>query len=215
MGTKTVSRTAAQIAASRKNAKLSTGPVTEAGKEIASCNSFKHGYTCVSMATLSVRNVEIVSEIQNGFFKDLRPVGIVEADLVRRIADESFRIRYIDLGIESLKLEGMEAARQFEPPEGSTGSRECAFVAATESTAFQQRLSLFLRYKAAAERAYFRALAALRQLQKDRRDEACRALQPARKQHVRDNPGFVSPNPDSIALPNLPITSIPPLNSLK
>ncbi len=203
MGTHPSSRTAAQNAAASINAQSSTGPRTEAGKA-ASRNSFKHGFTCVSMTTLGDYNNGVLAEVVNEYERELCPAGYLEADLVRRIADENFRTRLIEGDIDRLRLQGMAAARKSDPPSGSTGSREDAFVAATANPAFQRRLDHLLRYKAASERAFYRALNTLRQIQKERRAEEARELQRQRKQQLTGAHGFVSQTSESDAPPPVP-----------
>jgi hypothetical protein len=186
------SRSDAQTEASRNNSQLSTGPRTEAGKARSAANSLKHGLTAIHLSTLGPREAELLQEVHLDFEREFNPEGILETDLLRRVADESFRVRQIEKAIESLKLEGMETARKSDPPPGSTGSREDAFLAITADPAFQRRLSLFLRYKGATERAFYRALATLKQTQKERRAEAEAERKAAQKQQHSRSRGFVS-----------------------
>ena len=81
-----------QIAANRRNAKLSRGPKTEEGKAKAAKNSLKHG-------VLS-RNVLLVDEDAGAFSElaerlqaTLKPDGELEAALVERIIELIWRLR--------------------------------------------------------------------------------------------------------------------------
>jgi hypothetical protein len=189
---RTSTRSDAQTLASRNNSKHSTGPSSDAGKAASSRNSFKHGFTAIAYSTLTPHAAATLSEVHQNLTQELRPAGLLESDLVRRIADESFRIRQIDEALDALKLEGMYAIRLAGLPRGATATMTAEFVAATADPVFQRRLALFLRYKAASERSYYRALAELRRVQKERRELEAEGLQTPLLPSDNDSAGFVS-----------------------
>src|SRR6185312_15677742 len=69
--------TPAQIAANRRNARKSTGPVTEAGKAAASQNALRHGLTARQIASTDERSADF-AEFAAALRCDLAPEGEVE-----------------------------------------------------------------------------------------------------------------------------------------
>ena len=131
--------TPAQIAANRINSQLSTGPTSEAGKAVASRNSFKHGLYSKQLvvpgedpAELDALRAELIAEHQ--------PVGETEAILVNEMAEQFWRLRRAR-GFEAKLLQG-----EFHLP---------------HMTAVQRMMS-------SAERGFYKALNTLRELQKAR-----------------------------------------------
>jgi len=61
-----------QIAANKKNAKLSTGPRTERGKARSSRNSLKHGLLSQDLVMLT-ENVEHFDELMQGLIEAHQP----------------------------------------------------------------------------------------------------------------------------------------------
>jgi hypothetical protein len=168
-----------------------TGPRTEAGKSVSSRNATKHGFSAIHPATLSPGAQELLREVHAGYVRQFRPVTMLEKDLVRRIADESFRQRQIEEAIDLLTIRNLEQEGDLE--QGGAAAPEEGFVEALQDREFQRQLALLLRYMASAERAFFRALSTLRQARKDRALEE----ESTRADAVRPAPGreveFVSP----------------------
>jgi hypothetical protein len=81
-----------QIEANKKNAKNSTGPKTQNGKENASKNSLKHGLTAQKtvIETESQADFDLYRE---NFLKELAPVTPMESMLAERIIDLSWRLK--------------------------------------------------------------------------------------------------------------------------
>ena len=92
-----------QLVANQKNAGVSTGPQTGAGKAVASGNAIRHG---IFSSQLVLADEEpdhfhaLVAALQN----DLRPVGALELTLVERIAVSIWRQRRL-VQAETAKLE--------------------------------------------------------------------------------------------------------------
>ena len=83
----------AKIAANQANAAHSTGPVTEAGKQIVSGNSVKHGLAGSSKhAVLPGERAEFEKHLQ-GYLEHFSPVGPEETRLVISVAENSWRVR--------------------------------------------------------------------------------------------------------------------------
>jgi hypothetical protein len=83
--------TPAQIAANQANAKLSTGPTSVAGKQIASQNSVKHHLTGKGNPALPGEE-DAVAEHVEGFIQAYAPVGVPERTLVINIAENHWRL---------------------------------------------------------------------------------------------------------------------------
>lgn len=136
--------TKAQIAANRRNAQSSTGPVTDAGKAKISQNALRHGL-CASIPQMSDENDEQVQELLAMLRDEHQPVGATEEILVYKMAEHFFygkRASYL----LSEKLDWAD--------KGDDMTRQ---------------INLFLRYHTTADRGYLRSLNELRKLQKERR----------------------------------------------
>jgi hypothetical protein len=84
--------TPAQIAANQANSKLSTGPTSDAGREIAARNSTKHNLTGKGDPALPGEK-EAVAEFVQGYIHAYAPVGVPEHALVTNIARNYFRLQ--------------------------------------------------------------------------------------------------------------------------
>ncbi len=128
----------AQLAANRRNAALSTGPVSIEGKDRSSRNALKTGLTgrTVLLATEDATRYE--QHLQS-YFLQLEPVGNRETELVQSIAGTSWRIARIpglELGIYAL------GRIQFEDEFQSLPEAEAApLIEAAIFVAFQKQLS--------------------------------------------------------------------------
>jgi hypothetical protein len=164
-----MSASAAQIAANRINAQISTGPRTESGKEKSRQNSYKHGLTGEGV----VFSVEDAAEIQRrtlAFEEELRPSGEISDALVRRAAFLSVRLdRAMLHDTDAVEQRVQKAKAEFVAPEG-TSAADAAWmrVEAGRRAMFDtSRESILARkYEAAAERGLYRALKELRQVEK-------------------------------------------------
>ena len=83
--------TARQIAANRRNAQLSTGPKTAAGKDIVKINALKHGLLAAS-PLLPDEDSEEYDSFRQAVFEELQPVGAMEAILVVRLVSLAWRL---------------------------------------------------------------------------------------------------------------------------
>src|SRR5712691_3599525 len=78
----------------RANAQHSTGPKTEAGKRRSSLNALRHGLTGHTIV-LPTEDLAAYERFTKRFFDDLKPIGILEEQLVQSIADTSWRLNRI------------------------------------------------------------------------------------------------------------------------
>ena len=83
---------AAQIAANQTNAKLSTGPVTEAGKQTVSRNAVSHGLAGSNANAVLPGEESAFEDFAQGYIASYNPVGLPEQTLVRVIAREYWRL---------------------------------------------------------------------------------------------------------------------------
>ena len=86
--------TPAQLLANKANALLSTGPRTAAGLAKSSLNAVKNALTGRTVLLPSDDAAEYAAFVE-GYFRDLKPVGTVECELVQNIADSFWRGRRI------------------------------------------------------------------------------------------------------------------------
>ena len=82
-----------QINANRKNALLSRGPKTDLGKLNSSKNSLKHGLTAKQLVI--GENLKEFEQYRDQMIEALKPVGILEEQVVFKIIDVGFRLRRI------------------------------------------------------------------------------------------------------------------------
>ena len=83
--------TAAQLAARRDNAQLSTGPKTPEGKKRSSLNAFRHGLT----GQIVIHTPEDRAAFQqhcDAIREALAPVDALETDLAQAIAEDRWRL---------------------------------------------------------------------------------------------------------------------------
>jgi hypothetical protein len=82
-----------QIEANRRNATNATGPTTSEGKKKVAQNSTKHGLTAKNSILLQEESWNDYQTLQGLVRNDLRPIGVLEQELVGRIVDIMWRLR--------------------------------------------------------------------------------------------------------------------------
>src|SRR5687768_13151391 len=148
-----MSSQARQIA-NAQNAQLSTGPITQEGKDRVRLNATRHGLTSKTLI-IQGESEEEFEAMKIGFLRDYAPANDVERAMVERVAENYWRLQ---------RLYRAEAGF-FDAMMKETGGDIGAMFANTSATG---RTSLFLRYLSTAERAYNRSLADLRTAQAER-----------------------------------------------
>jgi hypothetical protein len=83
--------TAAQLAACRENAQLSTGPRTPEGRKRSSLNAFRHGLTG-QIVIHTAEDEQAFKKHCDGIREALAPVGALEIDLAQAIAEDRWRL---------------------------------------------------------------------------------------------------------------------------
>jgi hypothetical protein len=84
--------TPAQIAANQANAKLSTGPTSEAGKQIVAGNAVKHHLSGKGNPALPGEQDAVAKHVE-GFIQAYAPMGVPEHALVTNIAHNHWRLQ--------------------------------------------------------------------------------------------------------------------------
>ena len=162
----------AQIAANRRNAQRSQGPVTPEGKERSRANALKHGLTGEGVVLPNEDAAEVDRRLV-AFQDELQPSGEVGKALVRRAALMSVRMdRCVEQETAALSERVRQAEADFEAPEGVDPEEAARLRAEAGRRAMfdpSKEATLARKYEAAAERGFFRALKELRQLEKQAR----------------------------------------------
>jgi hypothetical protein len=81
-----------QIEANRRNALRSTGPKTEAGKQVSRCNAVRHGLTAETVIG-ALEDANDYKAFEAAITADYDPQSAVERELVLRLASAMWRLR--------------------------------------------------------------------------------------------------------------------------
>jgi hypothetical protein len=81
-----------QIEANRRNARKSTGPTTEEGKQRSRCNAIRHGLTAETVIG-ALEDAEDYKAFEAGIIADYDAQSAVERELVLRLASLLWRLR--------------------------------------------------------------------------------------------------------------------------
>ena len=159
-----------QTAANRANAALSTGPRTEHGKSVSSRNSTTHGLTSDTLVIFHWESQDSFNALQDAFHARFRPLDAVEASLVDRMVDTTWR-RNRAIAMETTLLDLDIAVNEDELLE--MVSSETATGLLRMALAFRNRHGentciAIQRLLNGIERSYSRARHELQLLQKDR-----------------------------------------------
>lgn len=103
-----------QIDANRRNAKLSTGPVTEEGKQRSRRNALRHGLTAETVVD-ALEDAEDYGAFEMAVAADFEATSAVERELVLRLASLLWRLRRattIETGLLSIQARHLLQFRQ-------------------------------------------------------------------------------------------------------
>jgi hypothetical protein len=147
------------------NAMKSSGPKTDAGKETSSRNATAHGLTS-KRVVLPHESQEEFDAQRAALHDQHKPVGDVEKELVDQIAQTWWRLQRA-YRVEASFLEQSVFCIENEYAARHEGDQALAqmFLRPIET----KQMQLMMRYVAAAERAWNKALSELRRLQTERR----------------------------------------------
>ena len=161
---------AAQRAANRANAQLSTGPKTLDGKATSCLNAVKTGLTGRTVLLHTDDAAEYQRHVA-AYEKEFAPVGQRECDLVQSIADTQWRLARIPALEMAIYAQGRaQFAEEFK--DHDVALQPGLIELKTFMTYEKQFRNLHLQESRLSRRRE-KEIAELRELQKTRRDEAC------------------------------------------
>jgi hypothetical protein len=189
------STTAARHAANLANSRKSTGPVTEAGKARMRSNALRHGLTSRHVV-IDGEDPEAYEALRQDLMNDWKPADAREQTLVTQIAEAAWRLmraRRVETQIFEDHMTKAEAGDDHD-----SRIAECFH-------ANWKQFDNVRRYATTIERAYYRALGELRNLQKQRKKSAIGFVSQKHKspnQPAVASPeiGFVSQNPMQLSV---------------
>src|SRR5216110_1403521 len=103
-----------QIEANRRNARKSTGPRTEAGKQRSRCNAVRHGLTAETVIG-ALEDAEDYKAFEATVIADYDAQSAVERELVLRLASLLWRLRRattMETGLFEIQAEHLRDYRQ-------------------------------------------------------------------------------------------------------
>jgi hypothetical protein len=157
-----------QRQANRLNARRSTGPRTEAGKDRTRFNALAHGLAAQS-PVLPHESAALFHEMRAALIEHYQPANIHEFQLIDHIAHAQLRMersRRFENGMFDLQLRHTKRSlRQSTEPrtDDDTGIAACMC-----SPEFELGFRVLLRYDGRAESRYFKAVNALHRLREAR-----------------------------------------------
>jgi hypothetical protein len=103
-----------QTEANRRNARKSTGPTTEEGKQRSRCNAVRHGLTAETVIG-ALEDAEDYKAFEAAVIADYDATSAVERELVLRLASLLWRLRRaatIETGLFEIQAEHLRGLRQ-------------------------------------------------------------------------------------------------------
>ncbi len=179
----------------RNNARHSTGPKTEAGKQRSSLNALRHGLTGQTIV-MPAEDLEAYQQHIQRFVNEYRPQGATETQLVQSLADTAWRINRVAV-LETNLLTHDIIHQDFPNHESTHEMREAIAIAAALDSHTRVLSTLSLHGQRLA-RQFEKTLALLQQLQSTRLvNEAADLVQVHRMEQKPYQPaanGFVFSN---------------------
>ena len=117
-----------QIEANRRNARKSTGPITEEGKQRSRCNAIRHGLTAETVIG-ALEDAEDYKAFEAAIIADYDAQSAVERELVLRLASLLWRLRRattMETGL--FEIQAASEWVQAGPPTSPGLSRVCLYV---------------------------------------------------------------------------------------
>jgi hypothetical protein len=189
----------AQLAANRANAKKSTGPRSIEGKQRASMSALQHGLAAQTVV-LPHEDSLAYDDMRMSLYNQHEPATPEECMLVDQLAAawwRTVRVRQIETDMLDLQIQTLNNAH---PKKGKSKRSDRQALAVRFVTGDEKDFRNFMRYDAAIERAFYRALNNLQKLQAARvRREAAAEPRPSQSRRAPATPtketviGFVLP----------------------
>jgi hypothetical protein len=117
-----------QIEANRRDARKSTGPTTEEGKQRSRCNAVRHGLTAETVVG-ALEDAEDYKAFEVAITADFDAQSAVERELVLRLASLQWRLRRattMETGLFDIQADHLGGLRQ--PRRVRPGSREVVYA---------------------------------------------------------------------------------------
>src|SRR5690242_9629400 len=117
-----------QIEANRRNARHSTGPITEDGKQRSRQNAVRHGLTAETVIS-ALENADDYQAFEAAIIADYDAQSAVERELVLRLASLLWRIRRattMETGLFEIQADHLAGLKK--PSQVSPGSREVVYA---------------------------------------------------------------------------------------
>jgi hypothetical protein len=117
-----------QIDANRRNARKSTGPVTDEGKERSRCNAVRHGLTAETVIG-ALEDAEDYQAFEAAIVADYDAQSAVERELVLRLASLLWRLRRatsMETGLFEMQADQLRDFRQSRQID--SGSRKIVYA---------------------------------------------------------------------------------------
>ena len=132
-----------QLAANRANSQKSTGPRTEAGKNISKHNAFQHGLTG-NATVMTIEDAREQRDFTEAYIKSLNPVGPAETQLAGVIALDNWRLNRVKtLEENTLSLGEMKFFDSIEAEHPRIHHAMCQAAAFTKELKTFNTLSLY------------------------------------------------------------------------
>src|SRR4249919_856736 len=103
-----------QFEANRRNARKSTGPTTEEGKQRSRCNAVRHGLTAETVIS-ALEDAEDYKAFETAITADYDAQSAVERELVLRLASILWRLRRantMETGLFEIQAEHLRERQQ-------------------------------------------------------------------------------------------------------
>jgi hypothetical protein len=155
-----------QIEANRRNARKSTGPITEAGKAVAKFNALRHGMTAES-AVLPYEDHLAYAMLREALLSHYAPANIAEEMLVDVLANSYWRLlraRRVETSTMKLGIQALKQRNGINPAPSNKDDDALAVFFTDDNDNMRNQE----RYHGTIERSYFRAVETLRKVQNDR-----------------------------------------------
>jgi hypothetical protein len=158
--------TEARLRANRQNAKKSTGPRTETGKQCSSLNATRHGILS-QVIHLPEEGMKAYDEFTRNYLESLSPIGAVEIQLANACADLQFRLHRFAAGEHNLFAIGHDE----NGSRWNTGHPESHTALTFVETVRRSKdpLATITLYESRLSRRFLQTLRQLREIQAERR----------------------------------------------
>jgi hypothetical protein len=151
-----------QLAANRKNARLSTGPKTVEGRQRSRLNALRHGLTG-QVTTMTDEDRAARDKFSEALMQNLAPEGALETQLAQRIATDSWRLNRASAIEDNLFALGLHQNAGHLCPDHQ--QVDAALTTARVFTEESHKLHLLTLYEQRLNRALQQNLALLQSLQ--------------------------------------------------